>query len=47
MSLQKPKAVHTAASKLQYTAAGREVQVDWRDINEWPKAEQGEWYTDW
>jgi len=33
MSLQKPKAVHVA-SKLEYSTAGREVQVHWVSIHE-------------
>jgi len=40
MSLQKPKAVY-AASKRQYTVAGREVQVHCGGIHEWRKTKQG------
>ena len=45
LSLQKAKSVH-AASKQQYTAAGREVQVPLGGIHEWRKPGQGGWYTD-
>ena len=39
---QKPKEVR-AASKRQYTEVGGEVQLPWRGIHEWRKAEQGGW----
>jgi len=45
MFVQKPELVH-GASKRQYTATGREVQVSWGGIHEWRKAVQGDWCTD-
>ena len=39
MFFQKTKPVH-AASKRQYTAEGREVQVLWGGIHEWRKADK-------
>jgi len=40
---EEPKPVR-APSKLQYTAAGLEVQLPWSGIHEWRNAEQGDWY---